>query len=71
MQATQFASNPFALMLDPDAIFRAMDCSDRLARLKRQVFHPLDKPLIARVDANLAEFDHLIDDETDSSELDL
>lgn len=68
MQTAQLASNPFALMLDPDAIFRAMDCSDRLARLKRQVFHPLDKPLIARVDQSVAEFDHLIDDEADSGD---
>ena len=61
MHATPLASNPFALMLDPGAIFAAMDQSDRLSRLKRQVFRPLDKPLIARKDASLAAFDEEID----------
>lgn len=61
MQTLPLASNPFALMLDPDAVVRAMDRSERLARLKSQICRPLDKPLIARCDASLLAFDEAID----------
>jgi hypothetical protein len=49
-------SNPFALLLEPEAIFAAMAGSDRLARLKSRVCRPLDKPLIAHAD-DVAEDD--------------
>lgn len=65
MQMLPLASNPFALMLDPDAVVRAMDRSERLARLKSQVCRPLDKPLIARRDASLLAFDEAIDDDAE------
>ncbi len=68
MQTAPLVSNPFGLMIDPDAVFAAMDRSDRLARLKRKVFRPLDKPLIARVDAGVAAYDDEIDAEGDSDE---
>jgi len=44
------ASNPFALMMDPEAVFAAMAGSERLARLKSRICRPLDKPLIACAD---------------------
>jgi hypothetical protein len=66
MQTLPLAGNPFALMLDPEAVLRAIDCSDRLARLKSQVCRPLDKPLIARRDASMAAFDDAIDDDLDA-----
>ena len=43
--------NPFALMMNPEAIFAAVASSDRLARLKSRICRPLDKPLIAHADA--------------------
>jgi hypothetical protein len=46
----QIEPNPFALMMDPEAIFAAVAASERLARLKSRVCRPLDKPLIARTD---------------------
>ncbi|MCY7369288.1 MAG: hypothetical protein LH479_00040, partial [Polaromonas sp.] len=49
--------NPFALMMDPDAIFAALASSDRLARLQSRVWRPLDKPLIALADEEAAAFD--------------
>ena len=56
------ASNPFALMLDPQSVLDAVDRSERLASLKRHVCHPLDKPLLHRpVDPGLAAFDELVD----------
>ncbi len=39
------AANPFALMMDPDAVFAAIAGSDRLARLHSRICRPLDKPL--------------------------
>ena len=63
-------SDPFALMMDPQGVIQAMERSDRLARLQRRVCRPLDKPLIARQEADLADFDSAIDSqpETDPDE---
>ena len=38
------AGNPFALMISPDAVFAALERSDRLSRLKSTICRPLDKP---------------------------
>jgi hypothetical protein len=48
MSQTQAVSNPFGLMLDPEAVVKAMECSERLARLQSRVYRPLDKPLISK-----------------------
>ncbi len=53
--------NPFALMLDPAAIFQALEGSERLGRLASRVCKPLDKPLIPKVSADVAAFDELVD----------
>ncbi|WP_418314706.1 hypothetical protein [Piscinibacter sakaiensis] len=59
--AATLASNPFALMLDPQAVFAAVDHSERLARLHRQVFHPLDKPLISKLPESVQAYDEAIE----------
>lgn len=46
MQTLPSNVNPFALMLDPQAIFAKIECSERLERLHRRVCRPLDKPLL-------------------------
>lgn len=51
MTTTQTAGNPFALMMDPEAVFAAIARSERLGRLSSRVCRPLDKPLIAHADA--------------------
>jgi hypothetical protein len=51
MTQAQIASNPFALMMNPEAVFAAIERSDRLARLKSHICRPLDKPMIAHADA--------------------
>jgi hypothetical protein len=66
MQPTRIASNPFALMMNPDAVLRAMESSDRLQRLQRRVCRPLDKPLIPRVGRDVAAFDQEVDDADDT-----
>ncbi len=40
-------ANPFALMMDPDAIFAAIETSERLLRLKSRICRPLDEPRVA------------------------
>jgi hypothetical protein len=58
----QPVSDPFALIMDPDAVFKAMESSDRLGRLKRRICRPLDKPLIPKVGDEAADaFDHEVD----------
>ena len=48
MSQTQVDSNPFALMMDPAAVFAAIECSERLARLHSRICRPLDKPQAAQ-----------------------
>ncbi len=61
MQASTL-SNPFVMMTDPEAILLAVERSERLNRLSRKVYRPLDRPLIPKVGAKeLAEFDNEID----------
>lgn len=40
------AANPFALLTDPQTIFRAIEQSERLERLQSRICRPLDKPLL-------------------------
>lgn len=46
MARTQTASHPFALLLDPQAVFHAVEKSQRLETLQRRICRPLDKPLL-------------------------
>ena len=46
MELLSHAANPFALMLDPAAVVRAMEQSDRLARLQSRICRPLDRPQV-------------------------
>jgi hypothetical protein len=67
---TPLAADPFALMMNPQAVLDAMAGSTRLARLQRRVYRPLDKPLIPHRNAELAAYDSAIDSdlaETDNS----
>ncbi len=61
MTEIALAGNPFALMLAPEAVFAAIERSDRLARLKRTVCHPLDKPRPQPQAQELSDFDLQID----------
>ena len=61
MFSSQTAANPFALMMDPASVFRALETSDRLSRLQSRVCRPLDKPLLPRVGGDVAAYDREID----------
>ncbi len=39
-------ANPFALLMDPESVFRAIEKSERLERLHSRVCRPLDRPLL-------------------------
>lgn len=66
--ATPLAADPFALMMNPQAVLDAMAGSSRLARLQRRVYRPLDKPLIPHRNAELAAFDSAIDSDPAEAE---
>jgi len=61
-------SDPFALMMNPDAVFQAMERSDRLGRLQRRICRPLDKPLIPKVPDEVESFDHEVDVSQDEAD---
>lgn len=54
-------SNPFALMMDPDAVFAAMASSERLARLQSRICRPLDKLVVTHDQTDAAAFDEAVD----------
>ena len=68
MDKSSLVSNPFALMMNPDAVLAAMAGSDRLGRLQRRICKPLDKPLIPKSADDAAIADHEIDDSDDLSQ---
>jgi hypothetical protein len=43
MHAIPLTANPFALLTDPEAIFRALEASPRLESLNRRICRPLDR----------------------------
>lgn len=49
MQTLPRDVNPFALMLDPQAVLAQIEHSERLERLHRRVCRPLDKPVLGAV----------------------
>ena len=67
----QAASNPFALMMNPEAVFEAMARSERLALLHSRVCRPLDKPLPVRAAEGAKDLDDAVEgvDEADDSGL--
>lgn len=48
MTSTQHVDNPFALLMDPDSVIRAMEKSERLETLHRRICRPLDRPLLPK-----------------------
>jgi hypothetical protein len=68
MRHANIRPNPFTMMTDPQAIVQAMECSERLSRLQRRVCRPLDRPLIPKVNAAAAAYDHEVDLAADEDE---
>ena len=57
MSTTQLAANPFALMMDPQAVLAAVERSERLSRLTSRICRPLDKGAAPTPDAQANEVD--------------
>ena len=57
MQTSTAASNPFALMVEPEMVFAALERSDRLTRLKSTICRPLDNPRPEKPVVGLHSFD--------------
>lgn len=45
-QTLHSMANPFALLMDPQSVFKAIENSERLERLHSRVCRPLDKPVL-------------------------
>ena len=62
MRQAPILANPFVMMTNPETILLAVERSERLNRLSRKVYRPLDRPLIPKVGAkDMAAFDLEID----------
>lgn len=61
MHTSRLADNPFALMIDPEALLRALESSDRLSRLQRRVCRPLDRPMPGRDGEQVQPSDMVVD----------
>jgi hypothetical protein len=56
------AVNPFALLINPEGISKAVEASERLSRLHSRICRPLDRPLIAtKPNDPVAAYDAAID----------
>ena len=67
MLPTTNLADPFAMLISPDAVMHAVERSDRLARLQRRVYRPLDRPWIPMKAS--ADFDREIDAELEVPDL--
>ena len=61
MEHANLTSNPFALMMMPEAVFAAIERSDRLGRLKSRICRPLDGPRSAQSVTEVGAFDAAVD----------
>jgi hypothetical protein len=68
MQPTRRNANPFAMMIDPQAVIALMNRSERLERLQRRVCRPLDKPLLGVLGEGQGEVDES-DEDNDAADL--
>lgn len=67
MLTTPNLADPFAMLISPDEVMHAIERSDRLQRLQRRVYRPLDRPWIPLKVS--ADFDSEIDAELDVPDL--
>ncbi len=69
MPTSRTAANPFALLMNPDAVLSVIERSGRLASLHRHIYRPLDKPQPHKPPADVTSDAEpaLEDDEADRS----
>lgn len=54
-------TDPFAMMMDPQAVLMAVASSSHLQQLQATVHRPLDKPVLPRAALDAMDFDRIID----------
>ena len=69
LTTTPTLADPFAMLIAPEQVMRAVETSDRLSRLQRRVYRPLDRPWIPLRGSASAAFDSDIDAEADVPDL--
>ena len=67
LNTTPNLADPFAMLISPAEVMTAIERSDRLSRLQRRVYRPLDRPWIPMKAS--ADFDREIDAELDVPDL--
>lgn len=55
--------NPFMLLVHPEAVFAAVEKSERLGRLNRHLCRPLDRPVGGQPGSSLQGGEQEVDDE--------
>lgn len=61
MAHSNLTANPFALMMTPEAVFAAIERSERLSRLKSRICRPLDGPRPPQPALEVRAFDAAVD----------
>ena len=69
LTTTPNLADPFAMLIAPEQVMNAIERSDRLARLQRRVYRPLDRPWIPMKGSASADFDSQVDAEADVPDL--
>lgn len=69
LTTTPNLADPFAMLIAPEQVMNAIERSDRLSRLQRRVYRPLDRPWIPMKGSASADFDSQIDAELDVPDL--
>jgi hypothetical protein len=65
-QDTVVVGDPFAMLIDPQAVLAAIEQSSRLGALNSRVCRPLDKPLIPKRDSeDQRAFDEVVEEARD------
>lgn len=60
MHSAQPVANPFALLLNPEAVVAEMERSERLNRLSSRICRPLDRPHPAGTSESQADDSNLV-----------
>jgi hypothetical protein len=64
-------ANPFSLLLDPERVIRAVESSERLARLRSRIYHPLDEIRLKSRSSPCVQFDRWVDQMPDDPEVEV
>ena len=67
MQTLPRHINPFAMMIDPQAVIAQIERSERLECLQRRICRPLDRPLLSGMADDGAESDGVAPRSSDQS----